>query len=121
MNKLFNICSVFYKFAKIVRQSAHKVEKIKENDMFGFPYDREFVEAVLKKYPQEIVSKMLKYGDLKIGLLLKRLEGEGGLFDYWMEQYSKKYSPLGYYKDFDEPMEERYGVVFDKLAGKIKQ
>lgn len=121
MNKLFNICSIFCKVAKILCNSSHKIQKINENDMFGFPYDREFVEAVLKKYPQEIINKMLKYGDLKIGLLLKRLEGESGLYDYWMEQYSKKYSPLGYYKDFDEPMEERYGMIFDKLVGKIKQ
>lgn len=120
MNNLFNICLVFCKVAKLIHNSSHRIEKITENDMLGFPYDRDFIEAVLTKYPDTIINKMLKYGDLKLGLLLKRLENERGLYDYWMTQYSKKYSPLGYYKDFDEPMEERYGIIFDKLAGKIK-
>lgn len=109
------------KAAIMFNKLAHKIMEISENDLLGFPYDHEFAENVLNKYNYQIIGKMLTYGDLRLGLLLKRLENESGLYDEWLEQYSKKYSPLGYYKDFDDPMEKQYRDIMDNIARKITQ
>jgi len=111
--KKMKLLNLFCKYAE-----GHKIEQITDNDLLGFPYDKEFIDAVVSKYNSEIVKDILGYGDLRIGLILKRIDEE--LYNFWMEQYSKKYSPLGYYEFFDEPLEKKYGSTFDKLAAKIK-
>lgn len=117
---IFKITSAYYNLSKLICNASHKIQKITENDLLGFNYDNDFAEIVLEKYPYEIIKKMLKYGDLRLGLLLKRLEGEEGLFDLWLEQYSKIHSPLGYYKNFEEPIEKEYGKILDNIFYKIK-
>ena len=110
MNKI-ELVNIFYKYA-------HKVSPITDNDLLGFPYDKDFIDVILQKYNCDIIKDILQYGDLRLGLILKRIDNE--LYDLWMEQYCKKYSPLGYYKDFEKPIEIQYGNIFNKLAEKIK-
>ena len=109
------LATIFYKLA-----SGHLVQPISENNLLGFAYDKAFEDAIFDKYNCEIIHDIVKYGDLRLGLILKRLENESGLYDYWLEQYSKVYSPLGYYADFEEPLEAKYGHIFDMLVKRIK-
>jgi len=111
-----NILQISILFEKL---ASHKVSNISENDLLGFDYSKSFKNKVAGKYPNKIINKMLDFGDLRLGLILKRLEHEEGLFNDWLEEYSKKYSPLGYYRDFDEPLEKRYGDIFDGIVGRI--
>ena len=123
--KMLRAMGLIYKSAEdwvgIRAQGAHRIQEIGEDKLIGFPYDDGFKTAVLNKYPNAIIEKMLEIGDLRLGLLLKRLEKDRGLYDEWLIEYAKSYSPLGYYEDFDDPNEAKYGELFDKLAEKLKE
>lgn len=112
--KLNKLCSLFYK------QAHHSIQRINENNLIGYDYDKDFINDVMDKYNDPIISKMVQYGDLRLGLLLKRLEGEGGLFDEWLEQFSKTYSPL-MYPEFEDDVEQMYKGIYDRMANRIKK
>lgn len=101
-----------------ILESHHTITPISENDLLNFPYDNDFKTLITSKINNEKVDLMLKYGDLRLGLLLKKLDEN--LFDEWFVQYSKVYSPLAYYSDFEDVYEDYYDSTFSKLANEIK-
>lgn len=93
--------------------------EITNEQLIRFPYSNKFKEVVIKKYPFVIIKQMLNTGNLLLGLLLKRLENDDDLYLFWLEEYCKKFSPLGYYQDFEDPMELEHGKWMDYWAEKI--
>jgi hypothetical protein len=100
--------------------SKHTVKTITEVDRIGFPYDELFKAQVVEKYNHPIIKRLLENGILDIGIIIKLLEGESELFDAWFEQYSKVYSPLGYFRDFEEPYEEEIKAKSKYLVEELK-
>lgn len=115
--KIYKLCQFFNYLSKT---SHHKVQKITEDKTLGYDYDDDFKQLVLEHYDNQLIRKMLDFGDLRLGLLLKQIEGEDGdIYNAWFEQYSKTYSPLGYYTDFEEEYEPFHRSLFKDVSNNI--
>lgn len=115
--KILKLCKIFNQLSKY---SHHKVQKITEDKTLGYNYDNAFKDLVLARYNNKVIQNMLNYGDLRLGLLLKEIEGEDGdTYNAWFEQYSKTYSPLGYFQDFEEEYEPFNRGTFKELSKHI--
>jgi hypothetical protein len=93
------------------------VEKIPEEKLLGYNYDHIFEEKVGEKYPT--LLNLAHFGDLRLGMILKSIEGEGALYDLWLEQFSKKYSPLTL-PEFEDAIDKKYGNIIREFVSKIK-
>jgi len=109
--KLLKLANIF---ASTKHHEFKKVDKLME-----FYYENEFAEKLLKKYKSntkigKIIKAMLHFGDLRLGMLLKKLEGEDGLYLDWLEQFCKEYSSLGL-PPFEDDIEKKFGTKLDRF------
>ncbi len=110
---IFNLVKLFQKLAG----KHHSFTKdISPDNMIGFEYDGDFKKTILNHINNPIINRMVQYGDLNLGLILKRIDEK--MFDLWLEQFAKKYSPLGF-PAFEDNNEMKYGKIFDNIAKNI--
>lgn len=108
------ILETFYKHAHIA------VLDIPKHRLSSLNYDDEFKSAVLEKYPHPLVEALLKDGNVLLGLLIGKLEGESDLFWDWLNFYGKVYSTSNFARIEDQLL-ERYDGLLNSWVGFIKQ